>query len=332
MSEVRQFQERSLRDLRRAATFGSYAFVLTDPVTSVGSSPLAEVPCLADLPRLIRLKYLTTVNRWTTLGDQFVSLHAATDGDLSQSLLWSDLLRDYDVVDVASAVLRDRYGCWGFVDLWRRSPHPPFSPADLTRLSAHLPAMTEGVRRGQAAAFSTFEDLSPPVEGPVVLLLSPELEPLGETAPVLAYLAALLPPAANQAPIPASAYNVAAQLIAREAGVDDQPVLARVSIGGGRWLALRAARLDRASATDASPIAVTIEAASTSDRLELFARANALSDRETELLRHLDAGLDTHAIAAHMYLSEYTVQDHAKAIFAKTGIRTRRALLSRVRG
>jgi hypothetical protein len=31
----------------------------------VGSAPLADVPCLHELPRLIRLKYLT--NRWTTL-------------------------------------------------------------------------------------------------------------------------------------------------------------------------------------------------------------------------------------------------------------------------
>jgi DNA-binding NarL/FixJ family response regulator len=155
-----------------------------------------------------------------------------------------------------------------------------------------------------------------------VLLLSPDLEVLAETAPAVAYLAELLPPSADQPPVPASAYNVAAQLIAREAGVDDQPALARVNIGAGRWLALRAARLE-GEPREATPIAVTIEEASTGERLEIFALANGLSARETELLRHLDAGLDTHDIAARMFLSEHTVNDHAKAIFAKTGIRTR---------
>jgi hypothetical protein len=27
--------------------------------------PLADVPCLAELPKLIRLKYSTELNRWT---------------------------------------------------------------------------------------------------------------------------------------------------------------------------------------------------------------------------------------------------------------------------
>jgi len=33
-----------------------------------------------------------------------------------------------------------------------------------------------------------------------------------------------------------------------------------------------------------------------------------------------------------MFLSEYTVQDHLKSIFAKTATRTRRTLLARVLG
>ena len=49
--------------------FEHFAFVLTDPETTVGVSPLAEVPDLATLPRLIRLKYLSAAGRWTTLAD-----------------------------------------------------------------------------------------------------------------------------------------------------------------------------------------------------------------------------------------------------------------------
>jgi DNA-binding CsgD family transcriptional regulator len=49
-------------------------------------------------------------------------------------------------------------------------------------------------------------------------------------------------------------------------------------------------------------------------------------------VRCLVEGLDTRDVAARLFLSEYTVQDHLKAIFDKTGARSRRVLLARARG
>lgn len=43
-------------------------------------------------------------------------------------------------------------------------------------------------------------------------------------------------------------------------------------------------------------------------------------------------GSDTREVAARMFLSEHTVQDHLKSIFAKTSARSRRTLLARVLG
>ena len=174
--------------------------------------------------------------------------------------------------------------------------------------------------------------MDPPLEGPVVLLLSLALDVLAEAAPAIDYLRALLPPAHDHPPIPAGAYNVAAQLLAHELGVDTSPAVARVHAGGGRWLALRAARPDQAGSLVEPNIAVTIEDASGGDRAALFVQAHALSVREAELLTHLDAGRATRDIAEQMHLSEHTIQDHLKMIFTKTGIRTRRSLLSHVRG
>lgn len=61
----------------------------------------------------------------------------------------------------------------------------------------------------------------------------------------------------------------------------------------------------------------------------LFAMAHGLSTREGELLSHLVTGTDTHELAHRMLLSQQTVQDHLKSIFAKTGVNSRRDLLSR---
>ena len=66
-ADVRMLRLEALDAIRRAVSFDAYAWLLTDPETSVGSSPLADVPCLPQLPQLIRLKYATAVNRWTGL-------------------------------------------------------------------------------------------------------------------------------------------------------------------------------------------------------------------------------------------------------------------------
>jgi len=66
-ADVRMLRLEALDAIRRAVSFDAYAWLLTDPETSVGSSPLADVPCLPQLPQLIRLKYATAVNRWTRL-------------------------------------------------------------------------------------------------------------------------------------------------------------------------------------------------------------------------------------------------------------------------
>src|SRR5262249_30745912 len=91
------------------------------------------------------------------------------------------------------------------------------------------------LRRAQAATFAQTHGTARPLQGPVVLLLSPTLDVLAETAPAIDYLRALLPPTHDRPPIPASAYNVAAQLLAHEDRIDTSPALARVHAGGGRW-------------------------------------------------------------------------------------------------
>jgi DNA-binding CsgD family transcriptional regulator len=301
--------------LRRVVGFDAYAFLLTDPATCVGSSPLADVsglPLLPRLPALIRLRYLTSVNRWTSL-DSVARLSAP-----AESLLWRSLLAEHGVTDIASAVFRDRFGCWGWFDLWRVGA--TFSPAELSTIDALVPDVTLSLRACQAATFE-IAGAPAPRPGPAVLLLSPSLDVRGQTPPAQEHLQALLPPAA----IPAAAYNVAAQLLAVESGVDDGPPSLRVHRGDGDWLMLRAARLGE-------DIAVTIEECPPGERLDLYARAIGLSPREAELLGLLAAGMDTREVAGRMFLSEHTVQDHLKSVFAKAGTRNRRTVLARALG
>ena len=63
---AKALREQLVALVRRAVPFGGYNFPLTDPVSRVGTSPLADVPGLSwpQLPALICSRYLTACCRW----------------------------------------------------------------------------------------------------------------------------------------------------------------------------------------------------------------------------------------------------------------------------
>jgi DNA-binding CsgD family transcriptional regulator len=329
--EGRTLRRLVLDVLRPALGVDAYAWLLCDPASSVGTSPLAAVPWFTELPRQIRLKYATVVNRWTALSGSVATLDRTTGGDRAQSLVWRDLLAGHGVGDVASVVFRDRYGCWAFLELWRDVARGSFSTADVALLEAVTDPLTTALRRRVAAS------LTPPstvagVEGPVVLLLDPDLGVQVQTESAAQYLRQLVPPDDLRAPVPAGAYNVAAQLLAVEAGVDDAAPTARAHVTGGQWVTFRAARIGVAEPAGSCDIAVTIEAIDPLSRADLLARACGLSPREREVFDHLVAGRDTTEVSRLMFVSPGTVQDHLTSVFDKTGVRSRRTLLARALG
>lgn len=330
-ADARTLRLALLPELRAAVGFDAYAWVLTDPESEVGCAPLADVPSLPELPRLIRLRYLSAINRWTELTEPpAASLAEVTRGELTRSLMWRELLCRYDVRDVCSVVFRDHFGCWAFLELWRTGSHP-FGVGELAFLRDCAGPITAALRRCQAEAFRS-GGTGGHGSGPLVLLLSPDLEVVRQTPGTDEALRILVPRDDDAPPVPAGAFNVGAQLLAVEAGIDQHPPWARVHLAAGRWLTLRAARLQGAGPAGSADIAVTIEESDARERLSLFARVCGLSERETELLGHLAAGADTEATARRMFLSPHTVQDHLKSVFAKTGTHSRRALLARALG
>ncbi|HEX9066006.1 MAG TPA: helix-turn-helix transcriptional regulator [Streptosporangiaceae bacterium] len=338
-ADDRTLRRQVLAVLAEVVVFDAYVWLVTDPVTAVGAAPLADVPCTTELPALIKAKYATSVNRWTALPRRPPSvalLHNAVGGDLRRSRLWREVLSRYRIGDVASAAFADQFGCWGFLDLWRDDTREPFSTADAEFIGSLIAPLTKALRRSQARTFTQPAAPQRHQAGPVVLTLDDDLRITSRTAESRGWLNVLLPPDPDERAIPASVYNVAAQLIAAEEGVDTHAAFARTHLADGFWLTLRAARL---SAGDEEPggaasgaLVVTIEESSSAERLEVFGRAFGLSAREYELLGLLATGSDTRAMARQMSLSEHTIQDHLKSIFAKTHATDRITLLSRALG
>jgi DNA-binding CsgD family transcriptional regulator len=328
VSDAETLRTEVIGELHRAVGFDAHVWLLTDPVTTVGSAPHADIPAFGQLPLLIKLKYLTKVNRWSDLVARRIdaaSLVHATGGDLARSLVWREVLNGHGVTDVASVVAADRYGCWGFLDLWRSGAPNAFDDDEVSFLAELAPLLTRALRARQALTFSTIPPARRRDDGPVVLVLSENLEVLSQTAATEEWLRTLMPAARGLPPVPASVYNSAAQLLAVEQKVDSHEARARVHLGEGTWVTVRATRMG-------AHIAVSLETSPPEERLEVFALAHGMSGREVELLGMLADGSDTKLIAERMFLSELTVQDHLKSIFAKSESHNRRSLLARIFG
>lgn len=309
-----------IEHIRVAVDFTWYAWVLTDPRTCVGRAATVEPPDPTTVPELVRLKYTTLAQRWTGLStDRVVTV--AADREQPHGALWDEVLRPSGVTDALTLVLRDPYGCWGYLDLWRTSG--PFRREEIGLLTGLSPLLTRAVRRAVASTFATASPLPSQVRTDLFLdedLVAVPTSALSRRAPV---------PEQGQdevAPVPLAALHAGAQLLAVEAGVDDHPPSARVHLGQGRWTTVRASRAQE------SGIAVAVDPTEQADRAELFARANGLSRRESEVLDLLLRGGRTRDLAETMRVSQHTVQDHLKAVFTKTGTHSRLALVTRAAG
>lgn len=325
-----------LAELGRIAPFSAFAWPLSDPATCTGMAPMARIPCPEELPDLIRLKYLTPLGRWTSLigrPQPAVTLQAATGGDPARSPLWDGILRRYGVTDILSTVFADRHGCWGWLDLWRNGEDGNFTERETAFLASTAPVVAAGLRRSRAAQFRDSE-------GPgrshlpqqAVLTLDAGMGIAGQSPSAHDWLDVLQRGPRPFQAVPAEVFNVAAQLLAREAGVDSHAASARVPIGFGEWAVLRSTRMDTGERGDSPPLAVTIQECPAAERLDVFARCFGLTRGQRRLLELAAGGLDTAALAAALGISHYTVQDQFKAVFSACGVRSRNALLAMAMG
>jgi len=97
----------------------------------------------------------------------------------------------------------------------------------------------------------------------------------------------------------------------------------------GRWLTLQGT-LTEARPGHPSEMMIIIESARSKEVTWIKATAYGLSDREKEVVELVVRGASTKQIAATLYISEYTVQDHLSNIFDKIGVRGRKALVKRL--
>jgi DNA-binding CsgD family transcriptional regulator len=313
--------------LRPAVGFQRWCWPLTDPASALSTSGIADFDLWAELPRIAVLEEHgdVTSKPGLVVGERAsVSLAAATGGDLARSTRWRECLRPYGVGDELMTACRDRHGCWGSVELMRDSGDAPFGDDEALFLHELAPTLARLIRQG----FHVRRDPDGPAgqPPPATLIVDAEVRPTSWTPAFRAWLAEL--PTGPDV-LPPAVYELGTRVLAPAEAGHGLPASVRVRTRSGRWATLEAAPLEGA---DRGHAAITIRGATADEVFDLLAKAYDLTRRERQLVALLLDGLATKHLAAALCISPHTVQDHLKAIFAKTHVRTRRELVSHLAG
>jgi DNA-binding CsgD family transcriptional regulator len=328
-ADVRDFALGAARILARVVPFEGVCVLTMDPATLVPTGEVVEngLPTAA-YARMAEIELRgEDYNAFRSLAlseRHAATLNQVTRGHLDRSERHRDIRGPNGFGDELRAALVDDHATWGALTLLRGSDREPFSPADATLVAAVTRHLAEGLRR----AVLLDRDAPGPPDGEDaagVVVLAPD----GSTAFADAVAAAWIEELGGHGSVPPVVTAVASQarIVVTRPTHDGRIARARVRAKSGRWLVVRASALgDKPGAQ----VAVMIEPARPHELAPLVADAYRLTERERDVTQLVARGLPTDAIAARLYLSSWTVQDHLKAIFEKVGVATRGELVARV--
>jgi DNA-binding CsgD family transcriptional regulator len=318
----------ALPQLRRVIGFDAGGLGLNDPTSNLPVEVVTDSPVFRGFePRFWQLEFgVPDLNKFAALvqGPRPVGVlsEAASPNSLARSARSDELLGPVGLGgDELRAVLVVEGSCWGSLCLHRSSDAGPFALDEDARWTT---AVLSSLALATRAAWTAGPGRPPSLDGPGTLVVSQTgqrqswtpgaeswLTQLGDrgTTVIHALVGHLGSPATN----PSGQHHA---------------VRAHVRTPAGTWVELHGERLSGPR----GDIAITLQAAHPANLAPLLMAANGLSSREREVARRVLDGVSTAGIAQGLFISEYTVQDHLRAIFAKVGVRTRRQLMVRLAG
>jgi DNA-binding CsgD family transcriptional regulator len=255
------------------------------------------------------------------------TLHEVTGGDLEKSWAYQVYYQPRGLEQELLVAMRTSSGeTWGSMSLARAVGRPLFDNTEMGFLKAVAPHLAQGVRRGLLVGEATDPE-GPDAPGLVILdhewhieSLSPGVEQRLAELPGYGELDSLLP-------LSVLAVAKQARRLSREEAVSGEVAMSRVRSRNGRWMVLHGVAL---AGKPNERTAVILEPAGPARIIPLLMSVYGLTSREQEVTRRVLAGDSTTEIAQGLYVSPRTVQQHLKSIFEKTGVRSRRELVSKV--
>lgn len=321
----RELREEAVAELQNTIGIDLWCWSLADPASLLGwsgvSSPASADPRTELLPwHLVLEQHDHAVTRHAVARARapVATLAHVTSSELARNARWASCLQPRGMGDLLVWACRDTHGCWGWLEALRAEDRAPFSDQDTTLLATMSETFGRALRYRAAPSPSAGGAPRPPG----VLVLDADLRLASWTPSTHEWLADLPGGATTESSLlPSVIYAVAGRATA-PADVDlaAHALLPTVT---GSWAVVEGAPLHGAAP---DRVAVTIRAAEPTEVALRLARIYQLTARERELATLAAGGLTTREIANRLSLSPYTVKDHFKAIFAKTGVHSRREL------
>lgn len=257
-----------------------------------------------------------------TFAELFRTGRTATRGsdlpsdEVAHCLRHAEVWRPLGVENELRVIFRSGELCWGAAGFVRSGVD--FTDAEVEFLTQVAPAVAVATRAAVCATAPSGRG----DPGPAVVLTGAGGEPLALTAAARDWEERFdeIAPGRLAVMVRAAAFG------ARASGSGVFRTRIRDTTGG--WILLRATAL---LGGDEPQTVVTLEPAAGGELAELLLAAYALTARERDVCLEAMAGYSTAEIAARRGITPNTVHDHLKAIYTKTGVRSRAELTALLR-
>jgi DNA-binding CsgD family transcriptional regulator len=311
-----------LNRLRTIMSIDAAFFASVDPTTLLFTNAVQEEPLVGAAQMFLDNEFgQVDVNKFALLAaaaQPVRSLDDATRDDRRSSARYRDVMAPLGLGDELRAALRIDSVTWGVMCLHREDGPTGFSADDAGILARVAPHVAYGLRHATLMeAARGDEEFGPPG----VILLEDDLSISAVTPAAERLLRELAGEQLNGAQLPPLVYAVVRRLLAAR---DDVARRLRLQSSTGRWLTLHAAHFERLDGR----IAVVLEPTRAADALPVTLLAHGLTSREAQVAQLVVRGHSTRQIVEQLHISRHTVQDHLKAVFDKTGVRSRRDLVA----
>jgi DNA-binding CsgD family transcriptional regulator len=317
-------RDRLLAQLRKSVAVDA-AFVATaDPETLLFSSAWADEPLRPSAPAFLDNEFgaCPDVNRFADLARAAhpARTHAdATRGDRVTSERWRTLMAPIGLGEELRVALRIGEATWGFMCL-HRDHRSPFTAAEVSALEQIAPHAAVAARRTTATLASPERRHALVVaHDDVVVSCSPGGIELLEDIDRPVELG-------EQLPVVLRAVVRRLEAIERDPDRSPEPASAIVTTRRGSLLMVHATRLLGRAGTDG--VALTLTPPTSVSLAGIRLAAHGLTPAQVRVAKLVLQGRSTREIMANLRISQYTVQDHLKAIFDRTGVRSRRELVA----